>query len=174
MKNEHQRNESAHLWSIVFYVESRPMSKKPYVPYNHQPLISPVRQASLSFETEKTDRQRQRQTETDRDRQRQTETDRDRQRQTETDRDRQRQTETDRHRLNAKRPACQSIQLTDPSQNSLTVAELLRRWWAHVVLSRSVTYTLMNRCVITGVVSWHAQVCYVCDHTFFVVLAHCA
>ena len=30
------------------------------------------------------------------------------------------------HRLNAKRPACQSNQLTDASQNSLAVAELLR------------------------------------------------
>ena len=31
-----------------------------------------------------------------------------------------------RHRLNAKRPACQSNQLTDASQNSLTVTELPR------------------------------------------------
>ena len=32
-----------------------------------------------------------------------------------------------RQRLYAKRPACQSNQLTDASQNSLTVAELLRK-----------------------------------------------
>ena len=81
---------------------------------------------------------------------------------------------TDPDRLNAKRPACQSIQLTDASQNSLTVAELLRKWWAHVVLSRSVTYILGTRCVIMGVVSWLVQFYYVCDHTFFVELAHCA
>ena len=36
------------------------------------------------------------------------------------------QRHTHRDRLNAKRPACQSNQLTDASQNSLTVAELLR------------------------------------------------
>ena len=35
-------------------------------------------------------------------------------------------------------------------------------------------YTLVNWCVLTGDVSWHAQVCCVWDHTFFVELAHCA
>ena len=55
----------------------------------------------------------------------------------------QRQRQRQRQRLNAKRPACQSNQLTDASQNSLTFAELLRKRWAHVILSRSITYTLV-------------------------------
>ena len=65
------------------------------------------------------------QTETDR----QTDRQAGRQADTQTHRHTQTQTnrQTDRDRLDAKRLACQSNQLTDASQNSLAVAELLRR-----------------------------------------------
>ena len=39
---------------------------------------------------------------------------------------------------------------------------------------RIITYIKAARRMITSDVSWHAQLGYVCDHTFFVVLAHCA
>ena len=51
----------------------------------------------------------------------------DRERERDRDRDRDRDRQRQRQRLNAKRPACQSNQLTDASQNSLTVAALLRK-----------------------------------------------
>ena len=47
-----------------------------------------------------------------------------------------------KHRLDAKRPVCQSNQLTDASQNSLAVTELLRTWWTHVILSSGIALTL--------------------------------
>ena len=86
---------------------------------------------------------------------------------------RQRQRQRQRQRLNAKRPACQSNQLTDASQNSLAVAGLLRVCRAHVNLSRSIAHTLVERSAIMNFISAFV-LCYVCVQVFFVAPAHYA
>ena len=68
-----------------------------------------------------------------------------RQTDTQTDRHTDRQTHRQTDRLNAKRPACQSNKWTNASRNSLTIDALLRKWWAHVILSRSITNTMKGR-----------------------------